>query len=866
MKTLYLFCIALSVTLHSFAEKKNPPSSKTEQLQHYMQQSEKFAALYPQEKVYVHFDNSSYYIGEHIWFKAYVTTATMHQLSTLSKTLYVELLNKEGFLVERKTYPIINGQAAGDFLLKDSCEASFYEIRAYTRWMRNWDEACVFSRILPVFNAPEENNMWQQTMLQRERTQPVERRKTLKTPTGKFHLSFYPEGGDLVNGITSQIAFKAFDEEGGSAQNVVGKVYRKSNNQVVAEFNTQHDGMGIFTLTPQEGEKYVALLTQGKNQYEFDLPQSQVQGYTLQINNYPTSRLVVTIHKSPSLKADTLGFTASCRGQVYASQLVITTDSTGAQFFIPKTHLPEGIMQLTLFTHEGKILCERMAYIRPTSQENELKIQLNEGNLDLNSCALNQVNFLFTDTQGKPLPKVGFSVSIRDSKTELKKVCNESARVNLLLSSDLKGYIHHPEYYFETPDNLHLQNLDLLMLVQGWRRYDWKQLASIEPFTPKFQIEKGITIDGRVTHLMAKNKPYKKVRLSYMLFGGNNKPGFDFDEMVANDAGEFSTTLQFFGVRPIVIQTRNKSNKRRETYIQLYRNFRPEARPLSWEETHPELTLQEVPEGSTDKLLKKLDPENKNLLDEVIVKGNRRKFKKHPPLENLVIDVDEAIDDMRDRGIEPFSIYAILNEYDPYFYCDNLYDISPRILRHKRKKIENEICIPDPFQQTKTHIENTTEEYNNFREWAKNRIEKSPFGIKRLILSDRPVRETKDLAWAWEGKEETAVLFYVLHDNAWKKSEDYGIRKSRIHGYNTVSSFYSPQYIAQNPGIYDGRRTLMWMPDLLTDEQGYARMEFYNSPTCREFIIDLQCITRDGKIGSFRKIINENKEEEEEDD
>lgn len=334
-------------------------------------------------------------------------------------------------------------------------------------------------------------------MLQRERTQPVERRKAPGTSTGEFHLSFYPEGGYLVNGITSQVAFKAFDEEGGSAQNVVGKVYRKSNNQVIAEFNTQHDGMGIFTLAPQEGEKYTARVTQGKNQYEFDLPQSQAQGYTLQINNYPTSRLLVTIHKSPSLQADTLGFTASCHGQVYVSQLVITTDSAGARFFIPKTHLPEGIMLLTLFTHEGKILCERMAYIRPTSQENELKIQLNEGNLDLNSCALNQVDFLFTDAQGKPLPKVGFSVSIRDSKTELREVCNESARVNLLLSSDLKGYIHHPEYYFETPDNLHLQNLDLLMLVQGWRRYDWKQLASTEPFTPKFQIEKGITIDGR---------------------------------------------------------------------------------------------------------------------------------------------------------------------------------------------------------------------------------------------------------------------------------------------------------------------------------------------------------------------------------
>lgn len=812
-------------------KKEKEPLSKVQRLNSYLQEAEKFSELYPQEKVYLHFDNTSYYLNEHIWFKAYVTRAEDHSLSSLSKTLYVELLNKDGFLVERKMYPVVNGQAKGDFLVSDSCEAGFYEVRAYTRWMRNWDDACVFSRVFPVFNEPEINNMWHQTMLQRKLVSPTDRRIDKEKENRKFQLLFFPEGGELVEGISSQVAFKAIDKEGASALNVIGKIYSKKDKRTILDINTQHNGMGTFTFTPLAGEKYFARIIHEKESYEFDLPRALTQGYTLQVNNYPTARLIVTIQKSNRLQADTLGFTVSCRGQVLASQLVFTTDSTGAQFSISKEKLPEGIMQLTLFDYKGKILCERMVFIHPQKPGNEIGIKLEEESIDLSSAALNEIGFRLTDPEGRPLARTGVSVSVRDGKTELSNWSNESARVNLLLSSDLKGHIEHPDYYFEKLDNTRIQHLDLLMLVQGWRRYEWQQMSGVIPFTPQFKAEKGITIDGRVTHLMNKKKPYPNVQLSYMLFGGTGKTGFDFDGLVTDKGGEFSTTLQFFGIRPIVIQTRNSKSKRRETYIQLFRNFRPSPRILNPAETTQEFTLRKFIEESNKELFDPIELlEEEEQLKEITVEARRHRIRRYLPPEDIRIDVDRAIDEIRDDGIEPSSVVQVLERYDPYFDCITGYYIEGT--RHLGRKLNILYGGNRVWQETAVAR-------------SENHTLVSPIGMREIFIPSEPQADG------------SYVAIITLHKNAHKKVESYGIRKSRIQGYNLVSSFYSPQYIMGNPEAYDGRRTLMWLPDLVTDEQGRGTIEFYNSPTCREFIFDIQCVNRDGKIGSYYGIFNQ---------
>ncbi len=111
--------------------------------------------LYPQEKVYLHLDNSAYFMGETIWMKAYVTRSDTENRSNISRVLYVELISPRGFVVERRKLQVTDGLAWGDIkLTKRILKAGYYEIRAYTRYMTNWGKRNFFSRVFPVFDKP----------------------------------------------------------------------------------------------------------------------------------------------------------------------------------------------------------------------------------------------------------------------------------------------------------------------------------------------------------------------------------------------------------------------------------------------------------------------------------------------------------------------------------------------------------------------------------------------------------------------------------------------------------------------------------------------------------------------------------------
>jgi hypothetical protein len=173
-----------------------------------------FSKEYPQEKAYLHFDNTSYYLGENIWFKAYVVTAAHNTLSPLSKTFYVELITAEGNVVETKKLKIEDGQCHGQFLLPDSLFPGFYEVRAYTRYSLNVDNDYMFSRVFPVYNKPYKSGDYLQNMRERPRSQRVIQYRQEYDQKENLSLTFYPEGGNLVAGLNSKVAFKAKGKDG----------------------------------------------------------------------------------------------------------------------------------------------------------------------------------------------------------------------------------------------------------------------------------------------------------------------------------------------------------------------------------------------------------------------------------------------------------------------------------------------------------------------------------------------------------------------------------------------------------------------------------------------------------------------------
>src|SRR5665647_1125977 len=167
-----------------------------------------FSKEYPQEKVYLHFDNTAYYLSETLWFKGYVVTAAGNALSPLSKTLYVELVSPEGNILETKKLKIENGQCHSDIKLPTSSSfAGFYEVRAYTRFMLNWEKEYLFSRVFPVYDKPVEEGFYRHIITERSPSQKVPQIRKEFEQKGNIAMSFYPEGGNLVKGLKSKVAF-----------------------------------------------------------------------------------------------------------------------------------------------------------------------------------------------------------------------------------------------------------------------------------------------------------------------------------------------------------------------------------------------------------------------------------------------------------------------------------------------------------------------------------------------------------------------------------------------------------------------------------------------------------------------------------
>src|SRR5665647_2796632 len=174
-------------------------NTTTNELSTYIDHFATFSNAFPQEKVYLHFDNTEYYQNETLWFKAYVVLAEWNTSSPLSKTLYAELISPEGTIIETKKLKIENGQCHGDFALKDSLYAGYYEVRAYTRSMLNFDNGFIFSRVFPVYNKPDREGFYEvKKMTARTRSLRIPKTRKEYDQKGNLLVNFFPEGGNLV--------------------------------------------------------------------------------------------------------------------------------------------------------------------------------------------------------------------------------------------------------------------------------------------------------------------------------------------------------------------------------------------------------------------------------------------------------------------------------------------------------------------------------------------------------------------------------------------------------------------------------------------------------------------------------------------
>ena len=517
MKKTILTTIAFSFAVAGVAQDATtlPDGQTPESLR---QKVEKFGTAIPQEKVFLHIDNTCYFVGDTIWYKAYVTRSDKQTLTDLSKIVYVELFTPDGYLVERQQVEMPDGTGHGSFVLTDSLYAGYYELRAYTRWMLNfgvydhphskWTEFMfynkvmakdffrdydkIYSRVFPVFDQPQSPGEYTKDMTMR----PM--RRYFKSPKGKpgLDLRFYPEGGNLVEGAGGRVAFEANTAEGQHIQ--VDLSVQDHNGKEVARAQTFHRGRGCFVLPPiPAGEKYKAVFRYEGYDYTVDLPEPDKEGCAMQVSSErDTARVAIQATGLPA-PLPAMGLQVMHGGVSKAYHDVQFDNEGKSTVKIPLSQLPTGVNQFTLFDGKGRIYADRLMFVNHHDYD--------QPRLDISGIKPQYEPFepitLQLQLAGTGTSHPNLSLSVRDHATDELTYDNGNLLTEMLLSSELKGFIEDPGFYFEADDSLRRQSLDLLMMVQGWRRYSWETMAGIKPMTLRHMPEQLQTISGSVNRI-----------------------------------------------------------------------------------------------------------------------------------------------------------------------------------------------------------------------------------------------------------------------------------------------------------------------------------------------------------------------------
>ena len=451
MNRWMLFCLVLFLHFPMLPVTGQDVVNEYDKITDIIQSLHTFSQSIPQEKVYLHFDNTSYYQGDNIWFKCYVVTPGLHQLSGLSKTLYVELLNPGGEIIDKRILKIEDGQCHGDFSLTQlPFYSGFYEVRAYTRYMLNFGEDVIFSRMFPVFDAPKTEGDFEEKRILNFgrwgiRNYPVKRASPQKGKNVNLH--FYPEGGNLIQGIASIVAFEATDENG--VPIAVAGTVMDADKQPLSDIKTIHEGRGVFTYKPRGGKQNdIAEVDYNGRKYRFDMPTALPQGVVMEVDNLSCADSInITLRKTIDTPSEMLGVTVINGGSLhnYCGAYIVENE---LHFRLDKTQLPSGVSQIVLFNNMGEIVCDRLIFNNRNRKLLDIKVQT--GKSFYQPYELVDMEFSIADSDDIP-ENLSFSLSIRDGANEVES--NHNIMTDLLLMSEIKGYVRNPYWYFEGDDD-----------------------------------------------------------------------------------------------------------------------------------------------------------------------------------------------------------------------------------------------------------------------------------------------------------------------------------------------------------------------------------------------------------------------------
>jgi len=790
MKNLLLLLLLLLAGLHLKAQTITPPAAKPV-----------FKPVF--EKTYLHTDRDVYTQGDTLWFKAYLVNAQNDKPSISSGNLYVELIAPDsGKIINREIIRLNNGLGNGDMEITDSLPAGKYKLRAYTNWMRNFGDNFTFSKTITILNTGTA------TATAAGITAPVKpaliKGKVNKSPAintvAQTTVRFYPEGGSLVEGISSIVGVKAGDGYGKGFP--ASGVVLSSAGDTISRFSCDALGMGLFAMLPINGLTYHAVV----NKIAYNLPKALTKGLALQVKQTDTIiNVAISSSVNPATAAIKPRYTLEIKhtGQAFINHPV-TMEAQQTAVKISAASLPEGISAITLYDEQNKPNCERLVYIHHPGME-KTTVTPDKKTYRPKEPATIQIN---TGPGVANLSMAVVDAAIAPARAD-------DIVSYLMLGSELRGHVEQASRYFDPANADRFKQLDLLMLTQGWRDFVWRRLADTA-IRISYAAENSIVIAGKVRD---ENRNKVMPNLHVTLFAGAAK-GNKLFSATSDSSGRFNfQNVMLYGNQTVRLSTVNdKGAKKGAITVD---------------------TLLPLPFKAQLIKVTAADAANDSAAIAAIAKNAAQiKASKVAGITRLK---EVKVTERKNKTI----VLRDNNAYTP-FGTNQLLTITPQDYQYKTLSWFL-------LQKGKGAVQSKQGMGVDF-------IVDGHHTPPRLIINgEDPYRVDKNLYYSMpidkfksvQIKEVAQVgggLKYLVYLNM---KDDYltdnpGTLTTGVTGYYEARTFYKP-FPTTRPTIADFRTTIHWEPNIKTDINGKATVSFYNAVPQTNVRIIVQGITPDGK-------------------
>jgi hypothetical protein len=741
-----------------------------------------------QEKIYIHTDKDFYQNDEICWFKIYCVDAFFHQPLDVSRITYVEILDKNNKAVLQAKIAMKDGFGNGSLKIPAFLGSGKYKLRAYTNWMKNFSADYFFEKTLTIINS--------KIIYEGESSHKND----------NIEIAFFPEGGNLVNGFESKVAFQVLENGKGVLCN--GFIIN-AKSDTLTQFSSLSFGLGNFVFTPILGEKYTAIFLLNNGQkISRDLPKAFDNGYVMQLSEVNNQQIKITVRAN---KAENIYLFAHTRGIIKSVQNANTQNGI-TSFLIEKNKLGDGISHFTVFNANRQAVCERL-YFKFPKQKINLDLTLEKPTFEIRNGI--NLNIKTKEQNGKPT-----SANLSMAVYQIDSLQNfDELDINnyLWLSSDLVGKVESPAYYFSNDGIGKEAAIDNLMLTHGWRRFRWEEIfKNSKPtfeFTPEFV---GHIVNGKITEtktsLAAKGiEGYLSVASTHTQFRLAQSDANGFVKFDLND---------FYNNGEIIVQVNNQKDSLYNIEI---------TSPFADNYSNHQLPLFNLSQINQQNFI------NHNIGVQIqnVYNGTKLHHFLTPDIDTSAFYLKPDETYFLDNYVRFSTIEEVLREY-----------VTSVLVRKREGRFHlygYDLMKTKFFESDPLVILDGMPIFNIDKFMAYN-----PLKIKKLdIISQQYHLGNLTFDGILNFVSDTGTLPNYQLDPQTTIIDYEGLQKQR--------DFYSPIYDTQQKTenrLPDFRNLLYWSPEIITDQKGTKNIIFYSSDLTGKFVIIVQGITKEGKTGS----------------